>query len=395
MVTLQLNQRLATTSTDKVIATTYSLPPAVDTAGLTAAKSQADTFLSTPLTLTYAGRTTTVPIATIASWLMVSGQLAASLGLPTYSTVAPQVKVGLDQGAVAAYVSGLASKVDSSPVNATITMTNGQPTAASPGATGFKLDQTSSVAAITAALAKPSSSDRTLALNVTTVQPAVNSANLASLGINDLLSEGETWFPGSSYNRNQNIAVGSSKFNDVLIAPGETFDFNQQLGPVSQAAGYAPGLVILGNKEETQYGGGLCQVATTAYRAALLAGLPIVARTNHSYAVDWYVAPYGVPGVDATIYLPDPDLKFTNDTSAYILIQTIMTSDTLKFDFYGTKTKYGQIRGPYFVYGSSDATKASQTVFYRDIYNLAGQVTHTDTVTTTYLPSTDFPIVGD
>jgi vancomycin resistance protein YoaR len=392
LLALQLTQRLATTTNDKVVVATYDLPPAVDTAGLEAAKSQAATYMSAPLTLTYAGHTKTVPVATIASWLTVSGQMAASIGLPTYATVGPQVKVGLNQGAIAAYVSNLASSVDSSPVNATITMTNGQPTAASTGSNGQKLDQTGSVAAIVAALDKPAA-DRTLALNVATVAPAVTSDSLASLGIKDLLSEGETTFYGSNADRNTNIRVGANQFNDVLVAPGQTFSFDTALGPIGPQYGYAPGYVILGNSEELQYGGGLCQVATTMYRAALLAGLPIVSRSNHSYAVSWYVAPYGVPGVDATIYPPDPDLKWTNDTGSYILMETTMTNTSLKFDFYGTKTKTGVIRGPYFVTGSNDATKASHTVFYRDILDLSGNVIHTDTVNSYYAPSTDFPIV--
>jgi vancomycin resistance protein YoaR len=393
VLTAQVNAQLAATSTTPVVVTTYALAPEVDTAGLEAAKTQATTYLAAPLTLTYGGRTATVPVATIASWLHVTSQPAAISIIPTYP-LPPRVAVSLGQAPIAAYVSNLASNVDQQAENAVISMTNGQPTAASPGQNGLQLDQSGSVAAIVAALAKPAATDRTLALTVKTITPAVTSDSLASLGIKDLISEGETWFPGSSYNRNVNIRVGASRFNDILIAPGETFSFNNTLGLVDAAHGYLPGLVILSDHEEVQYGGGLCQVATTAYRAALLAGLPIVARTNHSYAVSWYTTPYGVPGVDATIYLPSPDLKFTNDTGSYILIQTIMSGSTLKFDFYGTKTKTGQIRGPYFVRGNNNPALPSQTVFYRDILDLGGQVTHTDTINTFYQSSTLFPITG-
>jgi vancomycin resistance protein YoaR len=392
LFTDQINDRLAGMSTASVTATPYDLAPAVDTAGLTAAKDQASVYLAAPLTLSYAGRTTTVPVSTIATWLTVSSQPPKTSDLPSYIALPPHVTVGLSQAPIAAYVSNLAAAVDTTPVNATITLTNGQPTAASTGSNGQSLDEAGSVAAIVAALAKPAA-DRTLALNVATVKPAVSSDSLAGLGISDLLSEGETTFFGSNADRNTNIRVGSSQFNDVLVAPGQVFSFDTGLGPIGPQYGYAPGYVILSNKEELQYGGGLCQVATTMYRAALLAGLPIDQRTNHSYAVSWYVAPYGVPGVDATIYPPDPDLKWTNDTGHYILMTTTMTSTSLKFDFYGTKTKYGQIRGPYFVSGSSDATQASHTVFYRDVLNLAGQVTSTDTINSYYEPSTDFPIV--
>lgn len=392
LVTQQITDRLGTMSTAAVVATPYALAPAVTTASLTAAEGQAATYLTAPLTLSYAGRTKIVPLTTIASWLTVSSQPAKTSDLPSYMVTLPHVTVTLNQAPIAAYVSNLAAAVNVSPVNATITMTNGQPTAASQGSNGLELDQTSSAAAITTALAKPAA-DRSVSLAVATVPPAVGSSNLASLGITSLLSEGETTFFGSNADRNTNIRVGSNQFNDVLVAPGQVFSFDTTLGPIGPQYGYAPGYVILSNKEELQYGGGLCQVATTMYRAALLAGLPIDQRTNHSYAVSWYVAPYGVPGVDATIYPPDPDLKWTNDTGHYILMTTTMTSTSLKFDFYGTKTKYGVIRGPYFVTGSSDATQASHTVFYRDVLNLAGQVTSTDTINSYYEPSTDFPIV--
>ena len=117
-------------------------------------------------------------------------------------------------------------------------------------------------------------------------------------------------------------------------------------------------------------------------------------RHPHSFAVSFYTAPYGVPGVDATIYYPQDDLKFTNDTGAYILIQTIMQGESLKFDFYGTKTKSGVIRGPFFISGSNNAAQSSQTVFYRDVLDNSGAVIKTDTITSNYAPSTNFPIIS-
>jgi vancomycin resistance protein YoaR len=391
LVVDQLNDRLANTSTATVTVSSYALAPAVETAGLVAVKGEAGKYLAAPLTVSYAGHTKTIPLTTIASWLTVTSQPIKSNGLPTYLALRPHVTVTLNPTPIAAYVSNLAAAVNQPAVNATITITNGQPTAAIPAQNGQQLDQAASVTAITTALSKPDAS-HSVTLAVATVKPAVSSDNLASLGITGLLSEGETTFAGSGYSRDTNVRVAASKFNNVLIAPGATFSFGAILGAVGPEQGYLPGYVILGNHEELQYGGGICQVGTTAFRAALLAGLPITERFAHSFAVPYYTAPYGVPGVDATIYYPQDDLKFTNDTPGYILIQTIMSGEDLKFDFYGTKTKSGVIRGPYFVSGTSDATKASHTVFYRDILNNAGQVTSTDTFNSYYAPSTDFPI---
>jgi vancomycin resistance protein YoaR len=83
-----------------------------------------------------------------------------------------------------------------------------------------------------------------------------------------------------------------------------------------------------------ELGGGLCQVSSTAFRAAMQAGLPIVQRKNHAYAVKYY-APQGT---DATIYPGVVDLKFKNDTPGHILVWAYLKDkDNLIFDFYGTK----------------------------------------------------------
>ena len=255
---------------------------------------------------------------------------------------------------------------------------------------GLKLDQDAAVEVITTAVGL--SGSRNLKLKAAVTQADVREDNLDQLGIKELISEGQTFFPGSPSTRLTNVRAGANRFNGVLLKPGEVFSFGALLGDVGPQTGYVPELVILGDHEEKQYGGGLCQVSSTAYRAALLAGLPIVERHNHSFAISYYTNPYGVPGVDATIYYPQVDFKFKNDTPGYILIQTTMVGTSLTFDYYGTKTKSGAIRGPEFVTGSNDVTKPSHTVFYRDILDVTGNVTKTDTVNTYYESSLNFPV---
>ena len=386
-----INQ-ISGTKTSDIILSSYKINPSIDTTGATEAAPQAENYLLSPLNLTYAGRSTQVPLSTIATWLTLTAEPQQTPLIDLYP-VPSKVRVDLNQGAVAAYVSTIAANVDRAPQNAVLTMTNGQPTAAIPSSNGQSLDQSSAVTLIASALAS-SSTTKAVTLAVATIPPAVTSTNLESLGINTLISEGATTFSGSGYNRDTNIRIAASRFNNVLIAPGATFSFGAQLGDVGPAQGYKPGYVILGNHEQLQYGGGICQVGTTAFRAALLAGLPIVERHPHSFAVSFYTAPYGVPGVDATIYYPQDDLKFTNDTGAYILIQTIMQGESLKFDFYGTKTKSGVIRGPFFISGSNNAAQSSQTVFYRDVLDNSGALIKTDTINSNYAPSTNFPIIS-
>jgi vancomycin resistance protein YoaR len=392
-----INDRLATTdSNDTVTAPVYQLQPNLTTGPLRAASGQITSYLASPITLSYNGSDRIIDQQTLISWLNVGSSTSKpflqTLKLQDVYPPPPSASITLDHSAVQAYVKNLAAGIDQNAQNAQLAMQDGQLNIVAASQPGIKLDQGSALNDILGSL-KDSSKNREISLHVQTVQADVNESNLETLGIKEQISEGETTFPGSPPDRLINIKVGAARFNDVLLKPGETFSFGKILGDVGPLQGYVPELVILANHEEKQYGGGLCQVATTAYRAALLAGLPIVERHNHSFAVSYYTAPYGVPGVDATIYYPQVDLKFTNDTSHYILIQTTMQGTDLKFNFFGTKTKSGTIRGPEFVSGTNDTKQASHTVFYRDVLDLSGNVTKTDTISTYYQPSTDYPVL--
>jgi vancomycin resistance protein YoaR len=396
LLTQAVVNRLANTSTEPIIVPVYGLKPDLDTAPLQAAVPQISSYVAGPITVSYNGIDRQIDQKTIISWVEVGSKPAkpflSTLKLEDLYPPAPSADLKLSQKAVEAYVADLAGGIDQTAQNAIVSMQDGALTVAQASHGGVKVDQAKAVDDILGSL-KKSGDDRQVDLSLKTTEAEVNETNLASLGIKDLLSVGETTFPGSSSNRLINIRAGAKRFNNVLLKPGETFSFGKILGAVGPETGYVPELVILADHEEKQYGGGLCQVASTAYRAALLAGLPINERHNHSFAVSFYTAPYGVPGVDATIYYPQVDLKFTNDTGAYILIQTEMEGTDLKFTYYGTKTKSGAIRGPEFISGTTDATKPSKTVFYRDVLDLAGNVTKTDTVTTSYQSSKDFPVL--
>ncbi|MEI6529273.1 MAG: VanW family protein [Candidatus Falkowbacteria bacterium] len=154
-----------------------------------------------------------------------------------------------------------------------------------------------------------------------------------SLNVKELIGTGQSDFTGSPVNRRKNIQVGANSVHGILLAPGEEFSLVKALGDVSEASGYFPELVIKGNKTLPEFGGGLCQIATTLFRAALASGLPITERHNHSYRVVYYEP----AGTDAAVYLPKPDVRFINDTGNYILIQSRIVKNIAYFDFWGTK----------------------------------------------------------
>lgn len=163
----------------------------------------------------------------------------------------------------------------------------------------------------------------------------VNDPALVERGIRELIAVGESDFSGSPTNRIHNITVGAERFNGYMIAQGTEANFNNQLGDVTAEQGYRNEKVIIGDKIEKEMGGGICQVSTTAFRAALLSGLPITERWNHSFAVTYY-APQGT---DATIWLGGKNLRWMNDTPGDILVQTTIDSENkiLRFHFYGTR----------------------------------------------------------
>jgi vancomycin resistance protein YoaR len=169
---------------------------------------------------------------------------------------------------------------------------------------------------------------------VDTTKPENSLAALNDLGINELIGHGVSKFNGSPKNRRFNIKVGVEKMKGIIVPQGATFSFDDNLGPVDGEHGFLPELVIKANDTVPEFGGGLCQVSSTTFRAAMDAGVPITARRNHAYAVQYY-APQGT---DATIYPGSADLKFVNDTPGALLIWPYFPDDnTLVFDFYGTK----------------------------------------------------------
>jgi vancomycin resistance protein YoaR len=396
-LSLIIRDRLATTSLDQVSAPVYTLAPVLTTAALTAAIGSINQYIATPIMLEYNNQTKTIDQSTIISWVNTATAPQASFWfsrrLEDLYPVASSANLGLSSAAIQRYVQGLAESLNQSARNAALSMQDGQLVITQASRAGIKLDQTQAQTDIAKVL--QATGDRRVALKLETLPADVNETNLEDLGIKELISTGDTYFPGSPSTRLTNVRAGAKRFNGVVLKPGETFSFGALLGDVGPATGYVPELVIIGNKEVKQYGGGLCQVSSTAFRAALAAGLPITERVNHSFAISYYTWPYAAPGVDATIYYPDVDFKFVNDTGHYILMQTIMNGYSLKFEFYGTKTKSGVVRGPQFITGSSDATKPSRTVFYRDVLDLDGKVIKTDPFYTNYKSSLDFKIVNE
>ncbi len=203
----------------------------------------------------------------------------------------------------------------------------------------------------------------------------------------DQLTRGETNFAGSPANRRHNINVATARFNGLVIMPGEEFSFNRYLGSVDAANGYKPELVIKENTTTPEYGGGICQVSTTAFRAALQAGADVTQRRNHSYAVSYY----GTPGFDATVYAPSTDFRFINDTGKPILLKTAVEGTKVIFDVWGTKDgRQVKVNGPFVTGRKPDGT---QTAAVAQIVTKNGKSVREENFVSVYQPADKFPTV--
>lgn len=168
------------------------------------------------------------------------------------------------------------------------------------------------------------------------IKPEITLAQANEFGIEKLIGTGLSNYSHSIPERIHNVLLAASKFNGVLIKPGSEFSFNEIIGDISSSTGYKPAYIIKAGKTVLGDGGGVCQVSTTLFRAALNTGLPIIERTAHAYRVSYYEQD-SQPGFDATVFGPTVDLKFKNDTKDYILIQTEVDqlNNLLTFKFYG------------------------------------------------------------
>jgi len=237
-------------------------------------------------------------------------------------------------------IDGIAAGIDRAAGDAILAVKDGKVIVSSDSQDGRQLDKDQTKIDIENSIMSRVSPESTkidpkkIVLKVNLIKPEIDSKKLSEYGLTELVATGTTNFAKSPSNRIHNINVGATAINGTLIKPGEEFSTLGKLGKINASTGYLPELVIKNNKTVPDYGGGLCQVSTTLFRAALNAGMKITSRQNHSYRVSYYEPPIGM---DATIFDPAPDFKFVNNYSSYIFVQSRIVGTKITFEFYGTK----------------------------------------------------------
>ncbi|NJP04372.1 MAG: vanomycin resistance protein VanB [Chloroflexaceae bacterium] len=312
---------LATMQPQTVAMRTRQIAPLLDDAVVADAQQQIATLLQGPVILTTTDQ---------GSWEISVEDLAKMVRIQRHEGEygqPPTIDVSIDSTPIRPYLSEIADLSEITGGYPRMSWNNGNLSITQEGTPGSRIDEVRAEQDIIAAMW---TDNREVALHMHDTLPPVHAGNLHELGINELISVGRTDFSGSEAYRVTNIIAGMRLLDGVLIAPGDVFSFNATIGHIGPDNGFVEGYAIVEEKVEVEWGGGICQDATTMFRAAFWAGFPILERMNHTMYLSWYnrygYGEYGDgPGIDSAIFLgpSGPDLKFVNDTDHWVLIETL------------------------------------------------------------------------
>jgi len=312
-------------------------PPAIMDVGPQA--ELARQMLSQPLVLTSPGVD-----GADGPWTVSPEDLAAMLTITRVDeeTEDATYQISLNENLFGVYLNSLAPGLSVEPVNARFIFNDDtrQLDVMEPAIIGLELDVQASIEHIGQQLRD---GQHEIALQFEERPPAVTDETTGEeIGITELVHQETSYFYGSDAARVQNIETAAAQFHGLLIPPGATFSMANALGNISLENGYAEALIIYGDQTIQGVGGGVCQVSTTLFRAAFFAGFPIVERHAHAYRVGYYEMRSNgsrdpnLAGLDATVYVPIVDMKFTNDTDHWLLMETYMGQSSLTWKFYST-----------------------------------------------------------
>jgi vancomycin resistance protein YoaR len=313
--------------------------------------------MSNPVQVSNAGGLWTLPATDLVRFLrqdVVAGENGS-----------PAIHLGLDREKLATWLDErLGAAIETEPVDAEVGWNGERLISVEPSVDGVRLD-----AAMLAERVEGSffGSGGTIEAPVTYVKPDIDSANLDKLGITTFLGSGQSNYSGSSDGRSTNVAVGASLLNGTLIPPWGEFSFNESIGWIDEEKGFVEAQVIDGEKIGQDIGGGICQVSTTVFRAAYLAGLPITEWWPHRFRIGFYEYDGWEPGLDASILQPteDPstwaDFKFENPSSQWMLIESWTDGVNVVVNIYGADLGYKvETTGP--TWGDKTQMQAPQEV---------------------------------
>ena len=337
-----LAERFALLSPEPLDISLKVIPPLILESDLAAAKARAEQMISNPLTLKYTEHNWIwengpIPQIKERSWQLDPAAIADMISFQEIigEDGRPKIIAAIDRERGSAYGARLARQVDQEVRDARFQWEDGPFTPIITSLEGRKLDIDTLVERLEVAAA--SADARIIELPVVSNKPRVAMEEIENMGIGERIEERRTvyTYSGDTFpERAANVELAAQRLHGVVISPGEVFSLNETLGEVSEQTGYKVGFSIVEGETVPDVGGGICQVSTTLFQTVFWAGYPIVERHPHSYRMRRYEPP---PGLDATIYPPNVDLKFKNNTETFLLIQTRTDDTGLYVSLYGTK----------------------------------------------------------
>ncbi|MGC4190944.1 MAG: VanW family protein [Thermomicrobiales bacterium] len=303
--------------------------PEVRAADLQAHYDEIETALNSTFTLTFEDQSFSLAAKDLAPYVIVETAKGAG---------SADVRVALDVNELAGFLNDTyAGQINRKPVDATIVWGGSAVEATSPSVDGVTLKPK----ALADALSDGFFTGKPIAVPVAVTKPEIDSNNLAALGIDGLISQGDSNFAGGGGPRDTNIYIGAELANGTLVRPGEDYSFNGAIGAITEDKGYVVSNVIFGDTAGTDIGGGICQISTTVFRAALMGGFPITEWHPHAFQIANYEYDGWGAGFDASILqVGDPatwgDFKFTNDTGGWLLVHTWTSYPNVFVEIYGT-----------------------------------------------------------
>ena len=292
--------------------------------------------MSHPIQVTNGGGLWTLPATDIAQFLQQDV-------VPTQGG-APAITLGLDRAKLADWLEArLGQQIETEPVDAKLGWDGQKVVAVDPSVDGVRLDATKLAKEVEGQFFGDGGS---IPAPLTFVKPTIDSKNLGALGITTLLGTGQSNYSGSADGRAHNVEVGAALLNGTLVPPWGEFSFNGAIGLIDEEKGFVEAQVIDGESIGKDIGGGICQVSTTMFRAAYLAGLPITEWWPHRFRIPFYEYDGWEPGLDASILQPsdDPstwaDFKFENPSDSWMLIESWTDGVHVVVNIYGADLGY-------------------------------------------------------
>lgn len=181
-----------------------------------------------------------------------------------------------------------------------------------------------------ALLGDQSAEEYTIPLNI--LSPNITTNMIGTEAFPDLLATYSTNYAASNRNRTTNLILAANKINGTVLMPGETFSYNKVVGARTIAAGYKEAPIYVSGKVVDGLGGGICQITTTLYNAALYANLEIVQRSNHQF-----VPSYAPASRDATVVYGSIDFQFKNNRNYPIKLVCSVSGGIANFQIFGLK----------------------------------------------------------